>query len=576
MQAVKQLGVYLKPYRLLAIIAPLLMVLEVAMDLLQPMIMQYMIDTGIANGDHAYVVTMFIWMIVTAILGLFGGVGCTFFSSKAAIYFATDIREHLFKKMMYIPAEKREQITTGKLMTILTSDIESVQRAFMMMLRIFVRGPLLFLGAVIIVFFTARELFSILLIIVPILIVIMYFFTKYSGVLYRKVQEAMDRLNTKLQENLAGIRVVKAFRREKQQIDQFQTINESLTSRFMQAEQIVALLVPLTMFIVNLGIVAALWLGVIKLESNSIQIGVILAFINYLTIILNGLMSSSMVLMQIARALPSAERITDVLNERSEQDQGMDDAAKVDGEITFEHVSYRYNETSENVLKDIHFTVKSGQKVGIIGKTGSGKTTLVKLLPRLLIPTEGQVLLDGKNLSAYTLTGLRKQIGFTTQRALLFAKTVRENVLDGNEHASEEDVMTALEQACASEFVEAFDDGVDHQIAQAAGNLSGGQKQRLALARAFIRKPKILILDDTTSALDSISENIVQETITNEFPASTIFIVASKISSVQHADIILVMDDGEIVGKGTHQELLHTNEHYQAIYATQKKVGEFA
>ena len=576
MQAVKQLGVYLKPYRLLAIIAPLLMVLEVAMDLLQPMIMQYMIDTGIANGDHAYVVTMFIWMIVTAILGLFGGVGCTFFSSKAAIYFATDIREHLFKKMMYIPAEKREHITTGKLMTILTSDIESVQRAFMMMLRIFVRGPLLFLGAVIIVFFTARELFSILLIIVPILIVIMYFFTKYSGVLYRKVQEAMDRLNTKLQENLAGIRVVKAFRREKQQIDQFQTINESLTSRFMQAEQIVALLVPLTMFIVNLGIVAALWLGVIKLESNSIQIGVILAFINYLTIILNGLMSSSMVLMQIARALPSAERITDVLNERSEQDQGMDDAAKVNGEITFDHVSYRYNETSENVLKDIHFTVKSGQKVGIIGKTGSGKTTLVKLLPRLLIPTEGQVLLDGKNLSAYTLTGLRKQIGFTTQRALLFAKTVRENVLDGNEHASEEDVMTALEQACASEFVEAFDDGVDHQIAQAAGNLSGGQKQRLALARAFIRKPKILILDDTTSALDSISENIVQETITNEFPASTIFIVASKISSVQHADIILVMDDGEIVGKGTHQELLHTNEHYQAIYATQKKVGEFA
>lgn len=576
MQAVKQLGVYLKPYRLLAIIAPLLMVLEVAMDLLQPMIMQYMIDTGIANGDHAYVVTMFIWMIVTAILGLFGGVGCTFFSSKAAIYFATDIREHLFKKMMYIPAEKREQITTGKLMTILTSDIESVQRAFMMMLRIFVRGPLLFLGAVIIVFFTARELFSILLIIVPILIVIMYFFTKYSGVLYRKVQEAMDRLNTKLQENLAGIRVVKAFRREKQQIDQFQTINGLLTSRFMQAEQIVALLVPLTMFIVNLGIVAALWLGVIKLESNSIQIGVILAFINYLTIILNGLMSSSMVLMQIARALPSAERITDVLNERSEQDQGMDDAAKVDGEITFEHVSYRYNETSENVLKDIHFTVKSGQKVGIIGKTGSGKTTLVKLLPRLLMPTEGRVLLDGKNLSSYTLKGLREQIGFTTQRALLFAKTIRENVLDGNEQASDEDVITALEQACAFEFVEAFDDGVDHQIGQAAGNLSGGQKQRLALARAFIRKPKILILDDTTSALDSISENIVQETISNEFPASTIFIVASKISSVQHADIILVMDDGEIVGMGTHQELLHTNEHYQAIYATQKKVGEFA
>jgi len=575
MQAIKQLGCYLGPYKFFTLIAPLLMVLEVTMDLLQPTIMQHMIDTGIVNGDNPYVLKMFIWMLVCAVLGLFGGIGCSYYSSKAAIHFASDVRQSLYEKMMTYSAKERDNFTTGKLITILTSDVESIQRAFMMTLRIFVRGPLLFIGAVIIVFVTARELFSILLIIVPMLIIAMYFFTKYSGVLYRRVQEAIDGVNTKLQENLAGIRVIKAFRRETQQIEQFSKHNDALTKRFITAEQIVGVLVPFTMFVVNLGIVAALWLGAIKVEAGTLQVGVILAFINYLTIILNGLMSSSMVLMQIARAIPSGERIIDVLNKEvtvKEAENAL--ATPIHGAIDFQNVSYRYYETAEDVLKNISFSVKTGQTIGLIGKTGSGKSTLVKLLPRLFDPTSGEIHLDGKPIKSYALSTLREHIGFTSQKALLFSSEIEKNIRVGKENATTEELQKALDAACATEFVERFDKGIAHELSQGATNLSGGQKQRLALSRALIRQPAILVLDDTTSALDSASEKHVQQAIHEQYQNTTTFIVASKIASIQQADIILVLEDGEIVGQGTHQELLQNNKSYQAIYASQQKAGE--
>ncbi|MGG2054576.1 ABC transporter ATP-binding protein [Lysinibacillus pakistanensis] len=575
MQAIKQLGRYLGPYKFFTLIAPLLMVLEVTMDLLQPTIMQHMIDTGIVNGDNPYVLKMFIWMLVSAVLGLFGGIGCSYYSSKAAIHFASDVRQSLYEKMMTYSAKERDNFTTGKLITILTSDVESIQRAFMMTLRIFVRGPLLFIGAVIIVFVTARELFSILLIIVPMLIIAMYFFTKYSGVLYRRVQEAIDGVNTKLQENLAGIRVIKAFRRETQQIEQFSKHNDALTKRFITAEQIVGVLVPFTMFVVNLGIVAALWLGAIKVEAGTLQVGVILAFINYLTIILNGLMSSSMVLMQIARAIPSGERIIDVLNKEvtvNEAENAL--ATPIHGAIDFQNVSYRYYETAEDVLKNITFSVKTGQTIGLIGKTGSGKSTLVKLLPRLFDPTSGEIHLDGKPIKSYALSTLREHIGFTSQKALLFSGEIEKNIRVGKENATTEELQKALDAACATEFVERLDKGIAHELSQGATNLSGGQKQRLALSRALIRQPAILVLDDTTSALDSASEKHVQQAIHEQYQNTTTFIVASKIASIQQADIILVLEDGEIVGQGTHQELLQNNKSYQAIFASQQKAGE--
>lgn len=575
MQVVKQLGRYLGPYKFFTLIAPILMVLEVTMDLIQPTIMQHMIDTGIANGDNPYVFQMFVLMLMSAVLGLVGGIGCSFYSSKAAIHFASDVRQSLYEKMMTYSAKERDAFTTGKLITILTSDVESVQRAFMMTLRIFVRGPLLFIGAVIIVFVTARELFSILLVIVPILIMAMYFFTKYSGVLYRKVQEAIDGVNTKLQENLAGIRVVKAFRREKHQVEQFAMLNDTLTKRFITAEQIVGILVPFTMFVVNIGIVAALWLGAIKVETGTLQVGVILAFINYLTIILNGLMSSSMVLMQIARALPSGERIVDVLNrEVAVTEVAQPITTSIQGMIDFQNVSYRYYENSEDVLKNITFSVQVGQTIGIIGKTGSGKSTLVKLLPRLVDPTSGVILLDGKPLHQYALATLRKHIGFTSQKALLFSGTIEKNIRFGKEEATQQELQLALDAACATEFVAKLEQGLAHELSQGATNLSGGQKQRLALTRAFVRRPAILVLDDTTSALDSASEKQVQQAINEQFQETTTFIVASKITSIQQADLILVLEDGEIVGQGTHQHLLQNNEPYKAIYASQQKAGE--
>lgn len=575
MQVVKQLGRYLGPYKFFTLIAPILMVLEVTMDLIQPTIMQHMIDTGIANGDNPYVFKMFVLMLMSAVLGLVGGIGCSFYSSKAAIHFASDIRQSLYEKMMTYSAKERDTFTTGKLITILTSDVESVQRAFMMTLRIFVRGPLLFIGAVIIVFVTARELFSILLVIVPILIMAMYFFTKYSGILYRKVQEAIDGVNTKLQENLAGIRVVKAFRREKHQVEQFAMHNDTLTKRFITAEQIVGILVPFTMFVVNIGIVAALWLGAIKVEAGTLQVGVILAFINYLTIILNGLMSSSMVLMQIARALPSGERIVDVLNrEVAVTEVAQPITTSIQGMIDFQNVSYRYYENSEDVLKNITFSVKVGQTIGIIGKTGSGKSTLVKLLPRLVDPTSGVILLDGKPLHQYALETLRKHIGFTSQKALLFSGTIEKNIRFGKEEATQQELQLALDAACATEFVAKLEQGLAHELLQGATNLSGGQKQRIALTRAFVRQPVILVLDDTTSALDSASEKQVQQAINEQFQETTTFIVASKITSIQQADVIIVLEDGEIVGQGTHQQLVQNNEPYKAIYASQQKAGE--
>jgi len=537
--------------------------------------MQHMIDTGIANGDNPYVFKMFVLMLMSAVLGLVGGIGCSFYSSKAAIHFASDIRQSLYAKMMTYSAKERDTFTTGKLITILTSDVESVQRAFMMTLRIFVRGPLLFIGAVIIVFVTARELFSILLVIVPILIMAMYFFTKYSGILYRKVQEAIDGVNTKLQENLAGIRVVKAFRREKHQVEQFAMHNDTLTKRFITAEQIVGILVPFTMFVVNIGIVAALWLGAIKVETGTLQVGVILAFINYLTIILNGLMSSSMVLMQIARALPSGERIVDVLNrEVAVTEVAQPITTSIQGMIDFQNVSYRYYENSEDVLKNITFSVKVGQTIGIIGKTGSGKSTLVKLLPRLVDPTSGVILLDGKPLHQYALETLRKHIGFTSQKALLFSGTIEKNIRFGKEEATQQELQLALDAACATEFVAKLEQGLAHELSQGATNLSGGQKQRIALTRAFVRQPVILVLDDTTSALDSASEKQVQQAINEQFQETTTFIVASKITSIQQADVIIVLEDGEIVGQGTHQQLVQNNEPYKAIYASQQKAGE--
>lgn len=575
MKSIKKLIPYAKPYKLFVILAPLLMALEVTMDLLQPLLLQKIIDYGIAANDTSYVIQMGTFMLVAAIIGLAGGIGCTIFSTKSAINIATDIRRDLFKKVEHLSSENRDKVGIGKLITNVTSDINSVQTAVMMTLRVFVRGPLLFIGSVTIVFFQAKELFPILVVLIPILLFFIILLSKKAGIWFKRVQEALDQLNTKLQESIAGIRVVKAFVRKDYEINLFQKVNVSLTNKTKTAEQIITILMPVLLFVINIGMAVALIFGVFPIGGSTIQVGVILAFINYLNIILMALTSSSLVLMQLMRALPSADRIQEVLeiNTHMNRAESTIDVMPIIGDIEFRNVSFSYSKNGEHVLNSISFSARHGEKIGIIGATGSGKTTLVKLFPRLYDVDDGEILIDGKNSKNISLKRLRASIGYVTQKPFLFSGSIRSNLIYGKEDASESEIQLASKNACAEEFIEKLEARYDYSLTQEATNLSGGQKQRLSLARAFVRMPSILILDDATSAVDARSEATILEALKSSYSETTILMVASKISSILDADKILVMDEGSLAGVGTHAELLESCSVYQEIYHTQTQNG---
>ncbi|WP_144505545.1 ABC transporter ATP-binding protein [Bacillus mycoides] len=571
MKSFRKLLQYLKPYMFFAIIGPLFMVLEVAMDLIQPTIMQHIIDVGIANRDLNYVIKMGFLMIGAAAIGLVGGLGCMMYSTKAAINFATDIRKDVFAKIETLSSKNRDSFGTGKLLTIVTNDITSIQSAMTMTLRVLVRGPLLFIGSIIIVFVTARDLFPILLVVVPVLLVAIVLITGQASGSFKRVQEALDKVNTKLQENLSGVRVIKAYVRQKYEISQFEKVNKSLTGINIRAIQIISLMMPIIMLVVNGGIVATLWFGGEKVFNGTLQVGAILAFINYLNIILMSLMSISMVFIQIARAFPSADRVQQVLHTEVDITTEGDvyEPKQVNGNVKFKNVSYSYTKNNEYVLKDISFTVRKGEKIGIIGSTGSGKSTLAKLLPRLYDVDKGEICIDGVNVKEYDLQKLRASIGFVPQKALLFSGSIEENLRYGKEEADYGELEMASASACAAEFINKFEDTYQYNLTQGATNLSGGQKQRLSIARALVRKPSILVLDDSTSAVDAKSEAVIQEALRSRYSGTTTLLIASKISSIIDADKILVLDNGELVGNGTHEALLATCEVYQEIYLSQ-------
>ena len=571
MKSMKKLLCYMGPYKLFAIFGPLFMCIEVLMDLLQPTIMQKMIDTGIANQDNAYVIKLGLLMLLSAFVGLIGGAGSSIYAAKSAVHFATDIRRDVFKKMEQFSNQNTDSFGTGKLITIATSDVETIKQAVIMTLRMFIRGPLLFIGSVVIVWITARELFPVLLVSIPILIACIYFFSVKSGKLFLNVQKAMDQVNTKLQEMLAGIRVIKAFDRQDYEKNHFKSVNDLVMKRNMTAEQLILTLMPIMLFIVNLGIIAGLWMGVIKVNEGTLQVGVILAFINYLNIMMNGLMSSSHVLMQIARSFSSAERINQVLETEidiKEPDQPVL-VFRLRGEVEFRNVNFSYSKNGNYVLQNISFKASAGQTIGIIGSTGSGKSTLVKLIPRLYDPDSGAILIDGVNIKDLPLEKLRTAIGFVPQKATLFSGTIEDNLRFGKEEATKNELNQAAQSAVASEFIDRFDDKFEHSLMQGATNLSGGQRQRLAMARAFIRDGSILILDDSTSAIDALSEAAVQQALKQAHSDTTVFIISSKISSIRDADQILVIKDGEIEASGTHDELLKNSRVYCDIYTSQ-------
>ncbi|WP_088294181.1 ABC transporter ATP-binding protein [Bacillus mycoides] len=571
MKSFRKLLQYLKPYMFFAIIGPLFMVLEVAMDLIQPTIMQHIIDVGIANRDLNYVIKMGLLMIGAAAIGLIGGLGCMMYSTKAAVNFATDIRKDVFAKIETFSSKNRDSFGTGKLLTIVTNDITSIQSAMTMTLRVLVRGPLLFIGSIIIVFVTARDLFPILLVVVPVLLVAIVLIAGQSSGSFKRVQEALDKVNTKLQENLSGVRVIKAYVRQKYEIAQFEKVNTSLTEINIRAIQIISLMMPIIMLVVNSGIVATLWIGGEKVFNGTLQVGAILAFINYLNIILMSLMSISMVFIQIARAFPSADRVQQVLHTEVDITTEGDvyEPKQVGGNVEFKNVSYSYTKNNEYVLKDISFTVRKGEKIGIIGSTGSGKSTLAKLLPRLYDVDQGEIYIDDVNVKAYDLQKLRASIGFVPQKALLFSGSIEENLRYGKEDATYDELELASSSACATEFINKLEDSYEYNLTQGATNLSGGQKQRISIARALVRKPSILVLDDSTSAVDAKSEAVIQEALRTRYSGTTTFLIASKISSIIDADKILVLNNGELVGNGTHEDLLATCEVYQEIYLSQ-------
>ncbi|MBJ8101571.1 ABC transporter ATP-binding protein [Bacillus cereus group sp. N11] len=571
MKSFRKLLQYLKPYMFFAISGPLFMVLEVAMDLIQPTIMQHIIDVGIANRDLNYVIKMGLLMLGAAALGLVGGLGCMMYSTKAAVNFATDIRKDVFTKIETFSSKNRDAFGTGKLLTIVTNDITSIQSAMTMTLRVLVRGPLLFIGSIIIVFVTARELFPILLVVVPILLLAIILIASKASGTFKKVQEALDKVNTKLQENLSGVRVIKAYVRQKYEISQFGNVNTNLTKINIRAVQLISLMMPIIMLVVSGGIVATLWIGGEKVFNGTLQVGAILAFINYLNIILMALMSISMVFIQIARAFPSADRVQQVLNTEVDimNEANAIEPEKIEGNIDFRDVSYSYTKNNEYVLKDISFSIRKGEKVGIIGSTGSGKSTLAKLLPRLYDIEQGEICIDGINVKRYDLQKLRASIGFVPQKALLFSGSIEENLRYGKEDATHDELETAASSACATEFINKLEESYHYNLTQGATNLSGGQKQRVSIARALVRKPSILILDDSTSAVDAKSEANIQSALRTEYKGTTTLLIASKIASIIDADKILVLDNGELVGDGTHEQLLEQCEVYQEIYLSQ-------
>ncbi|EEL65079.1 ABC transporter ATP-binding protein [Bacillus cereus] len=571
MKSFRKLLQYLKPYMFFAIIGPLFMVLEVAMDLIQPTIMQHIIDVGIANRDLNYVIKMGLLMIGAAALGLVGGLGCMMYSTKAAVNFATDIRKDVFAKIETFSSNNRDSFGTGKLLTIVTNDITSIQSAMTMTLRVLVRGPLLFMGSIIIVFVTARELFPILLVVVPILLLAIILIASKASGTFKNVQEALDKVNTKLQENLSGVRVIKAYVRQKYEIAQFGNVNTNLTKINIRAVQLISLMMPIIMLVVSGGIVATLWIGGEKVFNGTLQVGAILAFINYLNIILMSLMSISMVFIQIARAFPSADRVQQVLNTEVDIISAANaiEPEKIEGNIEFKNVSYSYTKNNEYVLKDISFSIQKGEKVGIIGSTGSGKSTLAKLLPRLYDVDQGEICIDGIDVKTYDLQKLRASIGFVPQKALLFSGSIEENLRYGKENATHDELEVAAASACATEFINKLEESYRYNLTQGATNLSGGQKQRVSIARALVRKPPILILDDSTSAVDAKSEATIQTALKTKYKGTTTLLIASKISSIMDADKILVLDNGELVGNGTHEQLLERSEVYQEIYLSQ-------
>ncbi|MFE0560739.1 ABC transporter ATP-binding protein [Paenibacillus sp. NPDC058910] len=563
---------YLRPHWAAALLAPLLMLLEVAMDLLQPILMASIIDQGVLQNDTSHILHTGLIMLGAAAIGLLGGLGCTIYSSVASQRFGADLRRDLFRKVQTLSFRNLDDISTGSLITRLTGDIVQLQTMVQMLLRIFVRSPFLAIGSIIMAVIISPKLAIILAVAVPLLFVVMFFLIRATLPLFATVQKKLDKVNTVLKENFAGIRVSKAFVRAGYEKDRFHQANTDFTQVSVKTQRIVALNMPILTMILNISIVVVLWLGGKNAIDGSFEVGSLVAFINYVTQVLFSVSSVAMMLVRISTAKVSADRIQEVMHTESEIVNVAQPTMNVckQGEIVFDQVTFSYKpEIQKPVLHNISFNVQPGQTVAIMGATGSGKTSLVSLLPRLYDVTSGRIFIDGTDVRQIDLSALRERIGIVLQESILFTGTIRDNIRYGKADASDEEVVAAAKAAQAHEFISSMPEGYDTVLGQRGVNLSGGQKQRISIARALLLRPAILILDDSTSAIDMGTESRLQKELAQLMNGRTCLMIAQRISSVIDADLILVLDDGKLVAEGTHSELLASCELYQDIYQSQ-------
>ncbi len=572
----KKLLSYLKPYWKAALLAPILMLIEVICDLSQPTLLASIVDNGVAKSNLPYILNTGVLMLGIALIGMAGGMGCSVASSIASQNFGATLRSAVFKKIQLLSPLNIDRFKTSSLVTRLTNDITQLQTVVLMSLRIMVRAPLLFIGGIIMAVSLNARLALILTVSIPLLAAVIYYRMKKSTPLFSYMQEKLDRVNAVIRENLSGIRLIKAFVRADHEKKRFATANDELMYATLRAFNLVITMMPIVMLIMNFSIVAVLWFGGWDIDRGNMEVGEIIAFVNYITQILFSLMMIGNILLFVSRASASAERVNEVLD----TDIDIKNADNPDftplssGEVAFENVSFGYSgDKNQLVLKEISFHAPSGKTIAILGSTGSGKSTLVNLIPRFYDVTSGQVTVDKRDVRSMDLATLRSGMGIVPQDTILFSGTIKDNIRWGKEDATDEEIIEAARVARAHEFIMSFPEGYDTQLGQRGVNLSGGQKQRIAIARAIIKKPPILILDDSTSAVDVVTEQRIQKALKEFIRGSTIFIIAQRISSVMDADKILVLNEGRIEAEGTHEELLKSSPLYQDIYNSQLGEG---
>lgn len=571
---------YLNNYKKETILAPLFKMLEASFELLVPLVMAAIIDTGIVTRDKKYILGMCLIMIVLGMIGLTCSITAQFYSAKAAVGFSAELKHALFEHIQKLSFTEMDTMGTSTLITRMTSDVNQVQSGVNLVLRLFLRSPFIVFGAMLMAFTIDAKAAVIFAVTIPLLCVIVFGIMLISMPLYKRVQAGLDKILCITRENLTGVRVIRAFNKEESEIKRFECANEELTGLQIFVGRISALMNPLTYIMINGAVIALIWIGALRVEAGAITQGQVVALVNYMSQILVELIKLANLIITVTKALACAKRIESVFDTKSSMAEGTAKPRKAEHSVTespaaevpavsFEGVCLTYKNAGAEALTNISFSVKKGQTVGIIGGTGSGKSSLVNLIPRFYDAAKGTVRVNGIDVREYPLDELRRKMGIVMQKAVLFKGTIRDNLLWGAENASDEELYQALETAQAREFVDAEKEGLDTMVAQAGKNLSGGQKQRLTIARALVRKPEILILDDSASALDYATDARLRKAIREMPNTATVFIVSQRAASIRYADFILVLDDGEIAGIGKHEELLHTCAVYREIYDSQ-------